>query len=162
MNRSTYGYLASSVAALAMLAIVGCSETPGPTTSSISAATTPEVRPIPGDGSGFVGENVPDGTAIKVGRKFEKIWELRNVGTIPWMDRYLSRQGGSDDSGTCATDTRVRIPDTAPGQTVKVEVRVTAPDAPSVCHVVWKITDADGRHFFPDKDGVWFDVVVVP
>ncbi|MFD1541887.1 NBR1-Ig-like domain-containing protein [Nonomuraea guangzhouensis] len=122
------------------------------------ATATEELRPIPGDGSEFVSETVPDGTEVKVSQVFTKSWDLRNAGKVPWRDRYLVRQG---TGGDCASEPKVRIADTNPRGTVTITVRVTAPPNPTVCHVVWKMADARGRQYFPHLAGIWFDVIVV-
>ena len=57
--------------------------------------------PIPGDDSGFGGGGFPgdvtypDGTAVHVGVTFDKVWRLKNTGTVPWRGRQLQIAGGT-------------------------------------------------------------------
>ncbi|WP_086859117.1 helix-turn-helix domain-containing protein [Amycolatopsis lexingtonensis] len=70
--------------------------------------------PIAGDESAFVADvTVPDGTVMPPGFRFEKVWRLRNAGTVPWIGRYLRRLGAPGGLGIPSSPVRVRI--TAPG-----------------------------------------------
>ncbi|MFB9469225.1 NBR1-Ig-like domain-containing protein [Nonomuraea salmonea] len=122
------------------------------------ATAAQESRPIPGDGSELMTETITDGTEIRASQVFTKTWDLRNAGTVPWKDRYLVREG---PGGGCTTEPKVRVPDADPGETVTITVQVTAPSNPTVCHVSWKMADAQGHHYFPQLTGIWFDVIVV-
>ncbi|SEM28119.1 NBR1-Ig-like domain-containing protein [Nonomuraea pusilla] len=79
---------------------------------------------------------------------------------MPWQDRYLARQAPLDGSGVCRTPPRVRVPDTAPGASALVSVTVEAPDVPGSCKVFWKMVDAGGTLYFPNRSGIFFDVQV--
>jgi hypothetical protein len=117
---------------------------------------------IKGDNSEFVADvTVPDESVVRPGEVFLKVWRLRNIGSVRWEGRYLVRQGENRGPGVCTSVARVQIPDTIPLATVDISVRVTAPRESGVtCRVYWKMTDAAGRLYFPDKDGVWFVVKV--
>jgi hypothetical protein len=144
-----------------LIAVPACSSGSVEPPSPRSTAVTTDPRPIPGDNSQFLAETVPDGTQVKVNQIFDKAWELKNVGSVVWSNRYLTREGEAEGSGVCTTERSVQITETAPGGSVTIRVQVTAPSMPSVCHVIWKMTDAGGRQFFPDRDGIWFDVIVI-
>jgi hypothetical protein len=117
--------------------------------------------PIAGDDSEFVKDvTMPDRMIVSSNRTFVKTWEIRNSGSVPWYDRYLVRQPGTVESGGCISDSRVRVPDTAPGRTVQISVQVSTSGAPGRCYVEWKMTDRDGKLVFPAKRGVWFDITV--
>ncbi|MBP2327216.1 hypothetical protein JOF56_007601 [Kibdelosporangium banguiense] len=121
--------------------------------------------PIPGDATSFGGdglpgdETFPDGTSVHVGGTFTKIWRLKNIGTVPWHNRYLQISGGT--TVLCESPDRIPVPDAAPGQMVEVSVPVT-PKGTGVCEVVWKMVDAQGAFVFPDHRGVYYQVTVVP
>ena len=52
--------------------------------------------PIPDDASTFVADvTVPDGTIMPPFFEFEKIWRIRNSGTVPWVGRWLARRGAT-------------------------------------------------------------------
>lgn len=56
--------------------------------------------PIAGDQAAFVTDvTIPDGTIMPPGHRFEKIWRLRNSGTVPWVGRYLRRLGAPGGLG---------------------------------------------------------------
>ncbi|MBB4918133.1 BTAD domain-containing putative transcriptional regulator [Streptosporangium saharense] len=121
------------------------------------------VRPIPGDRSRLARDvTYPDGSTVRAGETFVKTWQLDNVGTVPWRDRYLYRQWPWDGEDLCQTEHRsVRVPDTDPGGSALVSVEVRAPMEPTRCKVYWKMVDADGNHFMPHLSGIFFDVTVV-
>jgi hypothetical protein len=135
----------------------------GPTKSRSSAAVeTPPPEPLfPGDRSVFVGDvTIPDGTAVQVGERFVKTWEIKNAGTVPWHDRFLQRADLPADNGTCSTPGKVRIPDTAPGRQVRIDVPVVAPSRPGSCWVGWKMVDGRGQQFLPGARPIYFVVNV--
>jgi DNA-binding XRE family transcriptional regulator len=127
-----------------------------------------------GDRSAFVADiTCPDGTAVGPGQRFEKIWSLQNVGTVPWTGRALQCR---DDEvaiydtvgarvlvspGLRPDQRTVPLPDVAPGETVSVAVWFTAPGQPCSAISYWKLVDADGRLCFPAAAGLWVQVRVV-
>lgn len=121
--------------------------------------------PIPGDATSFGGDGLPgdatfpDGTSVHVGGTFTKVWRLKNVGTVPWHDRFLAISGGT--TVLCQSPARVPVPEAMPGQMVEVSVAVT-PKGTGVCEVVWKMVDAQGALVFPDHNGVYYQVIVTP
>jgi hypothetical protein len=111
----------------------------------------------PGDNSAFCGDvNYPDHTYVTVGKDFVKKWMLCNTGSVHWTGRFLVPSG--QDIGNCEFPVRVPVPDTSPGQKAIVAVTVT-PSAPGRCYVQWKMVNAADQPCFPDKQGIWFDVV---
>ncbi|MFD0891828.1 NBR1-Ig-like domain-containing protein, partial [Streptosporangium algeriense] len=121
------------------------------------------VRPIPGDRSRLARDvTYPDGSTVRAGETFVKTWQIDNIGTVPWRDRYLYRQWPWDGEDLCQTERRsVRIPDTDPGESALVSVEVRAPVEPTRCKVYWKMVDVDGNHYMPHLSGIFFDVTVV-
>ncbi|MWK35134.1 transcriptional regulator [Actinomadura sp. J1-007] len=110
------------------------------------------------DDSRFEGDvTYPDGTKVRGGTTFRKVWRIRNTGDLHWKRRYLLRVG----SGPCSAPKSVAMPDAAPGQAVDVGVRVTAPRTPGRCRIYWKMADEHGRVLMPDKRPVFLDVAVV-
>ncbi len=127
-----------------------------------------------GDRSAFVADiTCPDGTVVGPGQRFEKIWSLQNVGTVPWVGRALQCR---DDEvaiydtvgakvlvspGLRPDQRTVALPDVAPGDTVDVAVWFTAPSQPCSAISYWKLVDADGELCFPASAGLWAQVRVV-
>ncbi|GAA1945368.1 hypothetical protein GCM10009754_11530 [Amycolatopsis minnesotensis] len=116
--------------------------------------------PVPGDASEFVRDvSIPDGSGVRRGQQFVKVWELRNTGSVRWVDRYLQRVGGSETTADCRTPARVPVPTTEPGHTVQVAVPVD-PQGDGICKVYWKMVDTAGKQVLPAARGVYFLVTV--
>ena len=135
-----------------------------PVTSSsapTAAADPPVVGPrVPGDNSEFVADlTYPDRSPVLTGQHFIKKWELKNIGSVSWVNRYLIPDGSS--TGRCAYPPKVKIPATYPGQTVVISVPVTASSTVGLCLVTWKMVDAAGALYFPGEIGIWFEVQVI-
>ncbi|WP_192579633.1 NBR1-Ig-like domain-containing protein [Micromonospora sp. AMSO31t] len=117
---------------------------------------------IPGDSSKFVADvTIPDGTRVKVNARFEKVWALKNVGSVDWHNRFLARTNPTVDDDDCQTPDRVAIGDTPPGEQVMISVLVTAPIRPGKCWVSWKMVDEHGQEYFPSRRPVYFMVTVI-
>jgi hypothetical protein len=136
------------------------------TTPSVSASATPSPSPaisphslVPGDESTFIKDvTFPDNSIVRTGQLFIKEWELKNIGVVPWVNRYLIPDGAA--TGNCTYPARVRIPSTDPGHTVIISVPVTAASTPGLCYVTWKMVTASGVLYFPGYIGIWFEVKV--
>lgn len=114
-----------------------------------------------GDRSRFVKDlSVPDGSIVRVNERFVKKWEIANVGTIPWVDRYLVRQGPAQARGRLRSDERTPIPRTLPGENCVIAVELVAPDMPGSCYAEWKMTDTAGRILLPNQKPVYVSVDV--
>ncbi|MET7328962.1 NBR1-Ig-like domain-containing protein [Nonomuraea sp. NPDC005650] len=98
----------------------------------------------------------PDGTVVKTGTEFTKIWRIRNTGTIPWRGRYLTRLNDTP----CRAPKRVEIRPVQPGEPVDIAVRVRASDSPGRCKIYWKMTDEAGTQLLSAKKPIFLDVVV--
>jgi hypothetical protein len=132
---------------------------PGGPNRKVSSGAQPAV---PGDDSRFVADvTVPDGSRIPVDEDFVKTWEIQNVGSAVWENRFLQREGPTDGPGLCSSAPRVPIPRTRPGASVQISVRFRAPGLPGSCYTEWKMVDADGRYFFPAKVSLYMDIQIV-
>ncbi|MEU5881111.1 NBR1-Ig-like domain-containing protein [Spirillospora sp. NPDC047279] len=162
-QRFPLGVLAIA-AAVALIAVSGIAYLAWP---SEGAAANPQesgkpkqMSPVttPLDDSQFIGDiTYPDGTRVKAGTTFEKVWRLRNSGTVHWKDRRMLRLG----AGRCPAPRSVPIPSTPPGHLVDVRVRVRAAESPGRCKIYWKMADATGRVLMPAKRPIFLDVQVV-
>ncbi|MBG0816951.1 NBR1-Ig-like domain-containing protein [Planomonospora sp. ID82291] len=109
------------------------------------------------DDSLFEGDvTYPDGTEVRRGERFTKVWRIRNAGAVPWQGRYLTRI----NTAPCRAPERVEIEPTAPGEVVDIAVRVRAADRPARCKIFWKMTSADGTPLFAGKKPIFLDVSV--
>lgn len=123
---------------------------------------TPYESTVSGDRSAFVADTtIPDGTKVLVGSRFKKTWEIRNVGSVVWEDRYLQRLGPIDGSGRLKSALRSRVPYTEPGQSCNVSVWVTSPSLPASCYEEWKMVDRTGQILLPNQKPLHVAVDVV-
>jgi transcriptional regulator with XRE-family HTH domain len=93
-------------------------------------------------------ENVPDGSLMAPGEVFEKAWTLHNDGPVAWTGRWLSRQAGTGP-GWLRSERRVQVPDTPAGGLVTIHMAFTSPAAAGSSIAYFKMTDGDGRPYFP-------------
>ena len=115
-----------------------------------------------GDKSQFVRDlTIPDGTRVKVGQKFRKVWEIQNIGFVTWENRFLQRQGPRDGPGRLKSPDRIRIPFTLPGECAKIAVNLVAPELPGSCYAEWKMVDENGRILLPSQKPVYVSVDVI-
>ena len=137
------------------------------TQSRVPQRQSPDKRPaypIPGDSSAFIADvTVPDGTIMAPYQEFEKVWRIRNSGSVPWVGRWLARRGAPTGHGVPTSRPRVRIPDTPPGHEVDVEVSVRAQPLAGASQAHWKMVDESGWEYFPDRYslGLVLSIVVV-
>jgi transcriptional regulator with XRE-family HTH domain len=105
----------------------------------------------PDDRSVLVSETVPDGTIVDPGSAFTKAWTVRNAGTADWHGRWLTRQGDPGVPGWLASPRQVPVPDTPAGALVTVSVELTSPRLAGSFTAYFKMTDSDGRPYFPAR-----------
>lgn len=98
----------------------------------------------------------PDGTVVRRGSAFTKIWRIRNTGDIAWQGRYLTRMNETP----CKAPKQVGIRTVLPGESVDVAVRVHASDQPGSCKIYWKMTTEDGTPLLAAKKPIFLDVIV--
>ncbi|MCP3802579.1 NBR1-Ig-like domain-containing protein [Allokutzneria sp. A3M-2-11 16] len=117
-------------------------------------------RLVPGDNVGMRRMvNYPNGAIVHPGTDIVKIWELVNVGSATWTDRYLVRIDPMQPGG-CSSPERVPIAMTRPGQSVLVAAPFHIPDRLGQCVVRWKMAAADGTLFFPESLYVQLHVII--
>ncbi len=117
-------------------------------------------RAIPGDASTFVGDTIPHGTRMKPSQVFEKVWRVKNSGTVAWEGRRLERQGPLTGPGLITSERFVVIPDIGPGETVEIVAQLKAPGYDCTSIAYFKMVDADGALCFPDSYQLGLDVLV--
>lgn len=87
---------------------------------------------------------VPDGTTMRPGESFLKVWRLRNKGRTAWGDGYRLAFFSGDRMGGPQS---VPLPAAAPGAEVEVAVRLTAPASPGIYRSTWKPQNPAGQFF---------------
>ncbi|MDI1259525.1 NBR1-Ig-like domain-containing protein [Aquabacterium sp.] len=116
---------------------------------------------------------IPDHAVVRGGEAFRKVWEIQNVGRVAWLARRLVRADQQYVISRAKTDgaleplvqahlrsvnLEVQIPDTLPGECVRVEVDFAAPRENCSVASIWRIHDKDGR---PCYDASFFLQVIV-
>ena len=122
------------------------------------------VHAEPGDASTFVGDTIPHGTTMKPGEFFEKQWQIRNSGTVPWVGRQLERQGPLTGPGLITSERYVPVPDTKPGKVATITAWLRAPsyDCSSIAYFKMVKTSKKGLTAlcFPEDYQLGLDVLV--
>jgi transcriptional regulator with XRE-family HTH domain len=110
---------------------------------------------------------IPDGTVVMAGTTFTKVWEVQNLGTVAWENRFLvcvddnievrSGQSGKPLRVTeklTPTVAKIPVPYTAPGGIVRLAVEFKAPSLPCTVMSYWKSTFEDGTMCLPNSVGL--------
>ncbi|ROO90577.1 Ig-like domain-containing protein [Actinocorallia herbida] len=114
-----------------------------------------------GDASIFVGDlTLPDCTHVGRGQTVTKIWQIKNVGTVPWRGYSLRRLDQPQRADQCQTIPEILIKDTLPGEIVDIETEITTPKKPGLCYVRFKMANASGKLVFPGSRPVNFQIIV--
>lgn len=86
----------------------------------------------------------PDGSEVVAGRSFEKIWAIRNTGSIPWSSGYeLALVGGAE----MGDSNRIAVNGVSPQSVVNVSARMTAPEEPGSYISRWRMRNPRGEFF---------------
>lgn len=112
--------------------------------------------------SGFIADvTYPDNSTVRAGEVFEKTWEIANVGTESWVGWRLQCMDVPGTSALQPVDSSIAIPDTRPGEHVKLSVQLRAPTL--ACNAIsqWKCVNAAGDIVFPRQAGLYCMVTVL-
>jgi hypothetical protein len=134
----------------------GPTNTSQPTNTQQPTHTATDSTPC--DKAGFVSENVPDGTEYTPGATFTKKWVIKNLGSCTWTSGYKWVFSSGDAMGGQAT-TQITSGTVDPGQSVEVELDLTAPASPGTYRGTYKIRNSGGQTFTPN--GFWVEIQVV-
>lgn len=107
--------------------------------------------------------NFPDNSEVRVGQEFEKIWEVTNSGKDAWVGWRLQCISAEGNTTLEPVSESVPIPDTKPGERVRLAVRLRAPNSPcsaAISH--WKCVNAAGEVAIPSHAGLYCMVKVIP
>jgi hypothetical protein len=122
--------------------------TPNPLTPFASPVVgTPPPVGSSCNNSAFVADvTIADGTVMKPGNDFEKVWRIQNTGTCTWDDGYvLVYLGGSLDGHNVPIKEKKDFVE--PGKTHDFGVDLTAPLTPNTYEDCWKMKDDHGFFF---------------
>jgi hypothetical protein len=90
----------------------------------------------------------PDGSEVRAGATFEKVWAIRNTGSIPWSSGYeLAWVGGAEmgDLRRIAIETVAQ--GVAPQSVVNIPAKLTAPAQPGRHVSRWRMRNPRGEFF---------------
>ena len=143
---STQAAIATQLSATATLSLSV------PTSSPIAVNTFTSVPPLTSapvsrcDSAAFVGDvTYPDGSTVPLGGPFTKIWRLQNTGTCTWTTSYALVYVSGERFGAPAA---VAMPtNVGPGQTVDLEVNLTAPSQSGSYRGFWKLRNSSNVLF---------------
>ena len=121
------------------------------------ATITNTPYPTPCYAAELIDETIPDGTRFKVGDGFVKSWTVKNVGTCSWSKkfRWMLVEG---DPLKGESDKRLSNVDIMPGESVRIDIEMAAPQITGHYHSVYKIFTEEGGEVTPN--GFWIDVWV--
>jgi hypothetical protein len=94
---------------------------------------------------------VPDGTVMKPGNDFTKVWAIKNTGTCKWDDGYAfvfvagDKMDGYDIPFKPGDGSKKYF--AAPGETVNFEIDMTAHTAEGSYTGCWRLKDDKGYYF---------------
>lgn len=100
--------------------------------------------------SSFQGDvTIPDGSVLKPGENFEKVWGLKNTGTCTWDEGYaLVYIGGSTPNlDPYNFEFKKSIDFVAAGQTINMTLRLTTPCKPGKYEGHWRMRNDKGYYF---------------
>ena len=125
------------------------------------------------DDVGFIGDiTYPDHAVVTAGQTFEKIWEIQNVGKVPWVNRKIicvddkvevNVNGSSQyEYGLVAIGgNTIDVPVVNPGEVFRVSCKFQAPKVACSTISWWKMVDENGDIMFPEITGLYCLVKVV-
>lgn len=119
------------------------------------AACAPATQPIACDDAQFVEHVIVDvpvqeGSTVMPGTIFTKTWQLRNDGSCDWTADYALVHIGGE---AMSAETEVALPLVAPGESVDLAVKMTAPREPGSYTSEWMLRNADGELFGVGPEG---------
>jgi polar amino acid transport system substrate-binding protein len=127
--------------------------TPVPTATP---APNPTATPVACyDGMEFVQDlKTPDGTEMRAGADFDKVWRIRNTGTCNWNSDYkiVFVQGDRMEGTSEEVKTTVRS-----GQTYDMVIDQKAPSTPGNYTGIWQMVNGMGMPF---GERIWVKITV--
>jgi len=137
------------------------------TPTRLATLKGPVKPPTGGDGCSLQAEfvtdvTIPDDTIFKPNEGFKKVWELKNIGTCTWDNKYelFYYPGGDQMEGPESLKLTEPI---ETGDTVRLTVALRAPSAPGTYFSYWMLRDSYGVQFGTEACGCvpfWAKIIV--
>ena len=101
------------------------------------------------DNNVFEGDiTIPDGTLLKPGVNFQKVWAIRNTGTCTWDDGYKLVFYAGDKAIDPYDFAFKKVSDfVSPGEGINIAINLTAPLAEGDYQGHWKMQNDQGQWF---------------
>jgi len=91
---------------------------------------------------------IPDGTVLKPGQDFKKVWQFRNTGTCTWDEGYsLVFIGGDQAIDPVNYDIKVKADFIGPGESAEFDIPLTAPLKEGPYTGSWRMRSDSGVYF---------------
>lgn len=101
---------------------------------------------------------IPDGTVLRPGEDFRKVWQIRNTGSCTWDEGYsLVFIGGDQAMDPVNYEIRIRTDFIEPGEDADFDIPLTAPLAEGSYTGSWRMRNDQGV-FFGETVTVVFEV----
>lgn len=114
----------------------------GPGTATAAAGTLCDSNVFEGD------ITIPDGSVLKPGVNFQKIWAIRNTGTCTWDDGYKLVFYAGDRAIDPYDFAFKKVSDfVSPGEGINIAINLTAPLAEGDYQGHWKMQNDQGQWF---------------
>jgi hypothetical protein len=99
---------------------------------------------------------IPDGTVLRPGVDFEKVWRVQNTGTCTWDDGYvLAFVSGDQALDPTSFEFKDKADFVAGGATADIGVQLTAPNTAGSYQATWRMQSDNGAYF-----GTYLTVVI--
>ncbi|HRJ51757.1 MAG TPA: NBR1-Ig-like domain-containing protein [Candidatus Thiothrix moscowensis] len=98
----------------------------------------------------------PDNAPVQAGREFEKIWEIVNLSNESWKNWSLQceDQAGSDAPQLMPLYFKASLPETLPGEHIRIRVKFRAPETTGTVVSHWQIVSDKGEAMFTQQNGL--------
>jgi len=138
-------------------------------TNGLKVATSSTLTRRSSDGYRFAGDvTIADNTKVLTNQVFTKIWEIKNTGQSHWIDRKLECMDVAVEmpqlpphvarpalrSGLIPAQRVIDIPETRPGESVRLQMEFTAPCYPCSVMSYWRMTDQHNEICYPESEGL--------
>lgn len=91
---------------------------------------------------------IPDGTVLKPGEDFKKVWQVRNTGNCTWDEGYgLVFIGGDTDIDPVNYEIKIKADFIDPGEDADFDIPLTAPLAEGSYQGTWRMRNDQGAYF---------------
>lgn len=91
---------------------------------------------------------IPDGTVLKPGQDFKKVWQFRNTGTCTWDEGYsLVFIGGDQAIDPVNYDIKIKADFIGPGESAEFDIPLTAPLKEGPYTGSWRMRSDSGVYF---------------